>query len=1047
VPFEVVVSPYGRPALAALRDAIAAAKGDDPLAPVTVVVASNHVGVTARRLLAAGELGPVVRGRPGIAAVGFLTAFRLAELLGAASLAATGRRPVSTPVVAAALRRALADRPGMFAPVATHPATEQALVATFAELSDLSDEGLAALAGASRRAHDVVRICRRARDVLADRWYDEAELTAGAAARIAGGDRGSADELGHLVVHLPQDLLRRQAELLAALAAGQPATVVVGVTGQPAADAGVARSLSRLGVDPPAALTGGPPVPLPVAPGATRIVTTSDADDEVRAAVRAVVDAARTGTPLDRVALLFGSPQPYGRLVHEHLAAAGIPRNGAAVRPLAASTLGRTILDLLALPDHDFRRADVMGLLARAVEGSALAPTAAWERITRQAGVVAGRSDWDHLLDRTAHEYASQADALDASADERDQAGAHLPRLQGERARLLRDVVLDLVDGLGKAQARPAPWSERVAWLRALVERVTRGDRGRAEWPPDEARAADKVEAALDRLAALDGIDDPPTLAVFRRTLELELEADLGRVGRFGEGVLVGPLSFAVGLDLDLVVVLGLAEGTLPGPVRDDALLVDADRARALGELGLRRERVGREQRRLLAALATAPAQLLCFPRGDLRASSERVPSRWLADVAAALAGGGVAAGSLGGRDAPWVETVPSFAHAVRHSAFPATEQEYRLRAGRHGPADSRRDLGAAVIRARRSPSFTRFDGNLAGVGVPSPHDGVVSATRLQSWAACPFAYFGERLLGVAPVEDPAARLEMTALTRGSLVHEVLEAFVADVLSRPPERRPAPDQPWSPDDHALIRRIALQTCERYELQGLTGRPVFWRRDQAQIVALAERFLLEDDARRRDDRARPHAAEHGFGFGDGAPAVELALPDGRPLRFRGSADRIDTTDDGGLVVIDYKTGSDRGYTELSAENPDVGGTRLQLVVYAEAARAFVGRPDAPIRSEYWFVSDRGGFARRGYDVDDGVRARVTGTLGTIVAGIESGTFPAHPIESWGPFVPCGYCDPDGLGVAEMLRAWEAMRDDPAVARYADLVDPRPAETVP
>ena len=1045
MPFEVVVSPYGRPALTALRDAVAAAKGDDPLAPVTVVVASNHVGVTARRLLAAGALGPVVPGRPGIAAVGFLTAYRLAELLGASALAATGRRPVSTPVVAAALRRALADRPGMFAPVAAHPATEQALVAAFAELSDLSDDGLDALATASRRAHDVVRICRTAREILTDGWYDEADLTAAATARIAGGDRGPVGELGHIVVHLPQDLLRRQAGLLAALAADRPATVIVGATGRPRADAGVARSITRLGAAVPVPLTEGPPVPLPVTSAATRVITTSDADDEVRAAVRAVVAAARTGTPLDRIAILFGSDAPYGRLVHEHLAAAGIPRNGAAVRPLAASTLGRTIVDLLALPDHDFRRADVMGLLARAVEGSALAPTAAWERITRHAGVVAGRADWDHLLERTAHEYTSQADALDASGDERDRARARVPRLQGERARLLRELVVDLVDGLARAQAQPAPWPDRVAWLRSLVERVTRADRGREGWPADEARAADKVEAALDRLASLDGVDEAPTLAVFRRTLELELEADLGRVGRFGEGVLVGPLSFAVGLDLDLVIVLGLAEGTLPGPVRDDALLIDADRARALGQLDLRRERVGREQRRLLAALAAAPAHLLCFPRGDLRASSERVPSRWLADVAGALGGAAVPSGAVAPRgDAPWLETVPSFAHAVRHSAFPATEQEYRLRAGERGTADPRRELGAAVIRSRRSPSFTRFDGNLAGVGVPSPLDGVVSATRLQAWAACPFAYFGERLLEVEPVEDPAARLEMTPLIRGSLVHEVLEAFVADVLSRPPERRPAPDEPWSAEDHALIRRIAQQTCERYELRGLTGRPVFWRRDQAQIVALAERFLLEDDHRRRESRARPHAAEHGFGFGEAAPAVELALPDGRPLRFRGSADRIDTTDDGGLVVIDYKTGSERGYTELSPENPDVGGTRLQLVVYAEAARAFVGRPDAPVRSEYWFVSDKGGFSRRGYDVDEAVRAHVCATLGTIVAGIETGTFPAHPIESWGPFVPCAYCDPDGLGVAEMLRAWEAMRDDPTVARYADLVDPRPVE---
>jgi hypothetical protein len=1057
VPFEVVTTAYGRPALAALRDTVAAAKAGDPLAPVTVVVASNHVGVTARRLLAADVLGPVTPGRVGVAAVGFVTAYRLAELLGSAALAAAGRRPVSTPVVAAALRRALDERPGIFAPVAAHPATEQALVAAYTELSDVAEDGLAALAAGGRRPRDVVGTCRRARGLLARDWYDEADLTASAIAQVDAGTGagGLAAELGHVVVHLPQDLLQRQADLLAALARRVPATVIVGLTGRAVADAGVARSLARLGVDPPPGLateaagaapattpTPLPPLPpLPVSVESTRIVTASDADDEVRAAVRAVVDAARDGTPLDRVAILFGSAVPYGRLVHEHLAAAGIARNGAAVRPLAASALGRTVLDLLALADHDFRRADVMGLLARATEGSADAPTAAWERITRQAGVVAGRSDWDNLLDRAAHQYDVQAAKLGDSADDRDLAAARFPRLQAERARRLRELVLALVDGVAAAQARPAPWAERVAWLRALVARVAGGDAARRAGPADEVRAADKVDAALDRLATLDAVDGPAPLAVFRRTLEVELDADLGRVGRFGEGVLVGPLSFAVGLDLDLVIVVGMAEGTLPAPVHDDALLADADRARALGQLDLRRQRVGRDHRRVLAALAAARRQVLCLPRGDLRASSARVPSRWLAEVASQLAGERVPTDAIVGYRAPWLEDVPSFAHAVRHRPFPATGQEYRLRAGARGAPDDRTEQGAAVIRARRSPAFTRFDGNLADVGVPSPHDSVVSSTRLEGWAKCPFAYFAERLLEVAPVEDPAQQLEMSALVRGSLVHEVLEQFITEVVARPPERQPGPDQPWSADDHALIRRIAQQLCDEYEGRGLTGRPVFWRRDRAQIVALADRFLFDDDAKRRAARSRPLAAEHTFGFGDGAPPVEITLDDGRVLRFRGSADRIDVTDDGGLVVLDYKTGRADDYRRLSAENPDDGGTRLQLVVYAQAARAFAGRPDAPVTSEYWFVSDRGGFSRLGYSVDDKVLAQVTTTLGTIVAGIERGAFPAHPIESFPPYIPCSYCDPDGMGVAELRRGWQAMRDDPGVAPYADLVEPR------
>jgi ATP-dependent helicase/nuclease subunit B len=1040
MPLEVVATGYGRPALAALQRAVAVAKRGDPLAPVTVIVPANHVGVTARRALASGSLGPVSQDRAGVAAVTFLTVYRLAELLGAPRLAATGRRPVSTPVLAAALRRALRDDAGMFAPVAQHPATEAALVAAFGELSDVSPMALDALAASGPRACDVVDLCRRARGVLRAGWYDEADLTQAAVDAVRADAGRTAGELGHVIVHLPQDLLQRQARLVGAVAEACPTTLVAGITGVDAADAGVRRSLGRLGASRPGAADGGPAGPAadpaPRSDGTTRVLTASDADDEVRAAVRAVVDGARAGTPLERIAILFGAREPYGRLVHEHLAAAGVSRNGAAVRPLAASLAGRTLLDLLALPDHDFRRADVVGLLTRSGRSGWKVPTAEWQRVTRQAGVVAGREHWAQRLERLAADLDRRAAGVNAAGtDPFDETGAERRRetvdrlrRRAQRVRDLAALVTGLIDEITEAAAEPRPWSTRVRWLRRLADRLGYG-RHDADWPADEQRAADLVEASLDRMASLDGIDDAPSLDVFRRTLELELDADLGRVGRFGEGVLVGPLSFAVGLDLDLVIVLGMAEGTLPAVVHDDSLLPDNERRAARGELPLRRERVGRDHRRLLAALAAADRRLLCVPRGDLRASSERVPSRWLAGVAA-----------------EGVEDIPSFAHAVTHAAFPATEQEYRLRARAGGEGvehDPVVEAGSRVIRAHRSRDFTRFDGNLAGVAVPSPLDEVVSSTRLESWAECPFAYFVRHLLQVEPIEDPARQLSISAADRGSLVHEILQTFVDDVLARPPEGQPAPYQPWSAGDHARMRELASQVCDDYEARGLTGRPVFWRRERARILALADRFLTEDDGHRRGDSSRPVAAELRFGYADAAgaaDAVVLALADGRRLRFHGAADRVDVSHDGSIHVVDYKTGKSDDFRRLGPDNPDERGTKLQLPVYGLAARQFVGRPEAPVRAHYWFVSDREGFRRIGYAVDEPVLAHVGETLTTIVDGIERGAFPPRPDASGTPWVRCPYCDPDGLGVADLRRDWDRKRHHPAIAAYAELAEP-------
>ena len=1097
---ELVETAYGRPALDALAGVVAHAKASEPLAPVTVVVPSNHVGVTARRALASADRRISSQGI-GVIGVTFLTAYRLAELLGAPALAAAGRRPVSNPVMAAALRRALREGPGVFGPVAQHAATEEALVAAAVELADLSSGALDALATTSPRAADVVRLFRRARAQLAAGWYDEADLVQSARAALRSGD--GLGDVGHLVIHLPQDLTRRASALLRDLTEVTPTTVIVGLTHHPRADAGVVRSLRRLGIDPastfasttpsawPASAAtsepGAPPpgddpavrpavgvpvatppvwpasaapsepaapppagdpaarpavgVPVatpsvwPVSVATTRVVTTSDADEEVRSAVRAVVDAARAGTPLERMAVLFAAPQPYGRLVHEHLAAADIPTNGMAPQSLAGRALGRMLLDLLALRRHGYRRSDVLSLLTAAPlqpQRGRPAPTAEWERQSRQAVVVAGRAHWDVRLERLALDVERRRDDIAAAVAEvdPDRESRRVMWLQRrvDDIRGLRDLLLGLIDQLDAAAAAPQPWRERVRWVRRLARGLVGGDAAREGWPLDERKAADRVEAALDRLAVLDDVDDPATLDVFHRTLELELDADLGRVGRFGEGVLVAPLSFAIGLDLDLVVVLGMAEGTLPARVADDSLLPDRERTTTGGELPLRREQIDRQHRQLIAALAGATHHVLCAPRGDLRASNERMPSRWLVEILDLVDG---------------TDHVHSFAHAVTHLSFPATEQEYRL-----GNPDwtSDHDLvvvaGKALQGARRSSRFTRYDGNLAGQPVRSPLDDVVSATRLETWAACPHAYFMRQVLRVDPVEDPADTLWISPLEWGSLVHEILERFVLAILALPPDRQPAPTEPWSLEHHALLREIGGALCDSYEARGIVGRPLFWARDRERILLRLDRLLYEDDGYRRRTASRPVAAEMAFGLpGTEDAPIEVPISGGRVLQFRGSADRVDRDADGTLRVIDYKTGRSYDYRSLSPDSPDDRGTHLQLPVYGLAARALHGDPATRVAAEYWFVNDREAFTTIGYEVTDDVLEKVGATLGTIVDGVEQGQFVARPTASSSdPWVRCRYCDPDGLGVTELRRAWERKRQDPALVAYAELAEP-------
>ena len=228
-------TPYGPPAVALLARQVVEIKDGDTLAPVTVVVASNYVAVAARRALAA---------RPGgIANVSFLTLHRLAERLGATTLAAAGRRPVSAPVIAAAVRGVLDDEPGVFVPVAEHPATERALVAAHRELSAVPDDALDLVAACSPRAHDVVRIHRAVRTRLEDDWYGEHDLLVAAAEAWSGRMTAESEPV---IVHLLQEIPPAGAELFRLL---RPVHVNVGITGDANADGPILASHRRAGVE------------------------------------------------------------------------------------------------------------------------------------------------------------------------------------------------------------------------------------------------------------------------------------------------------------------------------------------------------------------------------------------------------------------------------------------------------------------------------------------------------------------------------------------------------------------------------------------------------------------------------------------------------------------------------------------------------------------------------------------------------------------------------------------------------------------------------
>jgi len=1033
VTVQVMTTAYGRPALETLRAAVAQIKRDDPMAPVTVLVPNNIASIVARRFLAGG----LTTEGNGVAGIYFSTLPRLAEQLAAPTLTSAGRRPATRPVTAAAIRQRLDADPGIFERVASHPSTSRALGQAMTSLRDVSDTTLTSLESASSLLKDVVRLHRETVSALAPRWYDTTDVLS--AATVLVREKPSAPkELGPVVLYLPQDLSHTEIAFAQSLADLSDLQVIAGFTGSARADQGIVAMLTALAPEFQASANTSEPL-------ATRILNASDSDDEVRCVVREVVQSLAS-VPAHRIAVLYADRSPYARLLHEHLGSAGITTNGPGVRPVNERAVSRLVLGLLESGLTDYRRSDVLQTLgevgARDFAGERIS-VSRWERISREAGVVAGEH-WHTRLETYVNVQKATIKA-ERAKDEPFESTIALAERNQDTATALQEFMTELREWFA-AVAGPRTWNDLAAWARGLLHSlIPPGDVARM--PLEEQYAASVIERTLSGLAALDETGSTPSVKGLQEVIALELDSALPRVGRFGEGVLVAPVSHAIGLDLDVVYLVGLSEDLFPGRLRDDSLLPERVRQMTAGQLPSTRAGVDLKQRSMLAAFTSAGLVVASFPRGDLRRHTDRLPSRWLLPTLRRLSGNPSLAAtewaqaSIEENSDQWLSISPSFAGSLQTTDAPSTGQEWRTRAVlAHIDLDDKALVASLTMtRARESDQFTRFDGNLHGMdGLPDFAHGrrPVSPTALERYAICPHEYFVKRLLHVEPVEAPEEVIEISALDIGNLIHGSFEDLIRECGNR--GELPGYGQPWTDRQRQRLAEIGAAKADEYEAAGLTGHRTLWAPARTSLLATLD-WMLDDDQRwRAGQDARVLASELAFGL-DGQPEVLIAVDDGE-LRFQGRADKVDRRRDGTLLVTDLKSGSASKFRNLSADNPVEGGEKLQLPVYAHAARARFGDADTPVEAMYWFVrKDRG--RRVQVPLTGVVEQTYAETVGLIARCIANGVFPARapsgPDFRW---VQCRYCDPDGLDHADVRRRWEAKRLAPELRRYTRLVEP-------
>ena len=214
------------------------------------------------------------------------------------------------------------------------------------------------------------------------------------------------------------------------------------------------------------------------------------------------------------------------------------------------------------------------------------------------------------------------------------------------------------------------------------------------------------------------------------------------------------------------------------------------------------------------------------------------------------------------------------------------------------------------------------------------------SASRLNRFGNCPFAFFAQTVLKLAAVADPTEGLDV--MQRGALLHAILEDLFSR-LTRGDFSNPA-GVAITPANLPEIETQLAECCARafrHAPQRYGFRPdALWQQEQAELsrmLAVLVRWECEQNG--AAPPFQPFRQELRFGMpGSELPALSITGQAGGPpgqadfeFLLHGVIDRLDRDEQGRLRLIDYKSGS------TSYSKPDMArGLAFQSPFYALAA---------------------------------------------------------------------------------------------------------------
>ncbi len=909
-------------------------KGENPLAPVTILSPSGAMLARLQTLLAAHDLS--------LLNVTCLTFYGLADRL-LASSAPPNDRLVSDPTLYNEVVRDLLEGKGSidfmlrkeFRPAET-PLAQGLPKALAGTLRDLRDSGVrvvdalqAALEGhlgaSAPEAAPTLELYARSYEIL-----QRAKLRTSAdqlrrAAEVVPTDSWVRNQRAVFLYGF-YDLTGVQLDLALAFAQHADARVYFPYESRKPAYVYAERLLN----DPVFATKVGTRTPLPETAPTSPVVqiwNCSGSSDEVWIAAKKILGLAESGIPFDRVLLTARALGPYISTLRDVLEAHQIPYSTNQEEPVGAYPLIKTARQLISIHRQDFPITSTFDLLKSPYfnpgPGHRDFEVQRAEHLARHAGIIAGWSSWEKRLTHWSKK--------DLPSDSMQSFSSFLNTAQAnETSATLLALLKRLRVDLARESDSPHLWSVHSLWARRLLETWLNLPNDRT---PEEELLWKALLESLDGLANLDALERPVSRSRFLEVWEEKLDQLSLQLAPSGtRGVQVLDIMSARGLSFDAVLILGMNEKSFPRLIREDPFLSDSARGALSGALGCRLARKvdGYQEERLLFQMATdmaSHALFLSYQRSDEEGKA-LIPSLYLHD----LPGASIEREHLARAPAEkWLQV----------STDLLTPSEMSIWLNREG-IDSENLYKALGFNLVLYQGLRAGQKQLDGYGAPlGTRDGVVgerafisrllkrgiSPDSLRDLAECPFRYFAGKILSLHPDQDVPRNGDLAADASGKLIHRILETFFRRL-----------SQKWGrPLDPQDIDRTLQDVCQEafnaFQKTAADLYPIAWKATQINILARLRRFLKVDLEELSKSGFIPTYFEEKVS-GEMSP-LGSALSG---IDFHGRIDRVDlrqNADSATFRVVDYKTGrpSSRG---LKAETAVLRGNYLQLPVYLALA---------------------------------------------------------------------------------------------------------------